>query len=84
MVRMGEKGRGTGGGWEKERVLSRRMGAGAADSGGQEGQPPLLEKSRRGKTIFLTLLLADLTRRLLANWSLQIENWVFFTAFFKT
>ena len=27
--------------------------AGAADSGGQEGQPPLLEKYRRGKTIYL-------------------------------
>ena len=33
--------------------------AGAADSGGQEGQPPLLAKSRRGKTISLLLHLAD-------------------------
>ena len=32
---------------------------GAADSGGQEGQPPLLTKSRSGKTIFLPLDLAD-------------------------
>ena len=29
----------------------------AADSGGQEGQPPLLAKSRRSKTIYLPLLL---------------------------
>ena len=59
------------------------MEAGAADSGGggQEGQPPLLEKSRRGKTIFLPLHLADLARRQLANWSLQLENWVLFTGF---
>ena len=49
--------------------------------GGQEGQPPLLEKSRRGKTIFLPLHLADLARRQLANCSLQIENWVLFTGF---
>ena len=33
--------------------------SGAADSGGQEGQPPLLTQSRRGKTIFLPLHLAD-------------------------
>ena len=60
------------------------VGAGAADSGGgggQEGQSPLLEKSRRGKTIFLPLHLADLARRQLTNWSLQIENWVLFTGF---
>ena len=31
---------------------------GAADSGGQEGQPPLLEKSRRGKTTKLLYLFA--------------------------
>ena len=57
-------------------ILSR-----AADSGGQEGQPPLLEKSRRGKTIFLPLHLADLARGQLANWSLEIENLVLFTGF---
>ena len=37
-----------------ERLSIYFAGAGAADSGGgQEGQPVLLEKSKRGKTIFL-------------------------------
>ena len=34
---------------------------GGLGGGGQEGQSLLLEKSRRGKTIFLPLHLADLT-----------------------
>ena len=33
--------------------------SGAADSGGREGQPPLLTKSRKDKTIFLHLHLTD-------------------------
>ena len=49
--------------------------------GGQEGQPPLLENLGGAKTIFLPLHLADLARRQLANWSLQIENWMLFTGF---
>ena len=56
-------------------------GGGFGGGGGQEGQSPLLEKSRRGKTISLPLHLADLARRQLTNWSLEIEIWVLFTGF---
>ena len=35
--------------------VKRTAVAEAADSGGQEGQPPLLAMSRRGKTIYLPL-----------------------------
>ena len=44
--------------------------AGVADSGGQEGQPPLLAKSRRGKTTSLPLHLTHSAGWLSYNWIL--------------
>ena len=54
-------------------LVKRAPDAGAADSGGggQEGQPPLLAKSRRGKTVHLP---RHLTHS--AGW--VSYNWVFF------
>ena len=63
--------------WIREPYIDYRFGHAlaiwAADSGGQEGQPSLLAKSRRGKTTSLPLHLADSS-----GWRSYI--WVFVTS----
>ena len=56
-------------------------GGGFGGGGEQEGSRPSWENLGGVKLSFLPLHLADLARRQLANWSLQIENWVLFTGF---
>ena len=53
----------------------------AADSGGQEGQPPLLAKSRRGKTIYLPLLLTHSAGWISYSWFFLNGELTDFTGF---
>ena len=55
--------------------------SGAADSRSQEGQPPILAKSRRGKTISLPLHLTHYAGWRSYNWVLLNEELTDFTGF---